>query len=170
MEDLGHPRFNEQLIPVREQRIRLDEKKGQKKSPKKKSPKKKGNLKNAKSTKSMIGASEFDIDDATSAFTGYTSEFDKKLDPKDRITVDYFPMQGKARTFKARTATLSMLGIENYDRVRQVEQLNPKVRDAINFSKKNFGTIDVDKIKRLMRLGIVREVSQIEGRKNAQLY
>jgi hypothetical protein len=40
----------------------------------------------------MIGASEFDIDDATSAFTGYTSEFDKKLDPKDRITVDYFPM------------------------------------------------------------------------------
>ena len=79
-------------------------------------------------------------------------------------------MQGKARTFKAKTATLSLLGIADYDRVRQVEQLNPKVRDAINFSKKNFGTIDVEKIKRLMRLGIVREVSQIEGRKNAQLF
>lgn len=63
-----------------------------------------------------------------------------------------------------------MLGIENYDTCRNVEQLNPRVREAINFSKKNFGTVDVDKIKRLMRLGIVREVSQIEGRKNAQLY
>lgn len=80
------------MIPLREQRIRLEDKKGQKKSPKKKSPKKKGNLKNAKSNKSIIGVSEFDIDDATSAFTGYTSEFDKKLDPKDRITVDYFPL------------------------------------------------------------------------------
>ena len=166
LEDLGHPRLNEQLIPLREQRTRLEEKKGQAKKVKKKSPKKKGALKNART----LGTSEFDPDEATSAYTGYTSEFDKQLEAKDRITVDYFPMQGKARTFRARTATLSMLGIENYDNCKNVEQLNPKVRDAINFSKKHFGTVDVDKIKRLMRLGIVREVSQIEGRKNAQLY
>lgn len=114
--------------------------------------------------------SALDNVDATSAFTGYMSAMDKNIDSKDKITVDYFPMQGPARRFKARTATLSMLGIEDYDAVRNVENLNPNVREALNFSKKRFGTLDVEKIKRLFRFSIVRELNLIEGRKNAQLF
>jgi hypothetical protein len=60
-----------------------------------------------------------------------------------------------------------MLGIEDYDAVRNVENLNPNVREALNFSKKRFGTLDVEKIKRLFRFSIVRELNLIEGRKNA---
>lgn len=111
--------------------------------------------------------SALDNVDAVSAFTGYTSAIDKNIDSKDKITVDYFPLQGAARRFKARTATLSMLGIEDYDTIRTVEQLNPKVREALNFSKKRFGTLDVNKIKRLFRFSIVRELNLIEGRKTA---
>ena len=62
-----------------------------------------------------------------------------------------------------------MLGIEDYDTIRTVDNLNPNVREAINFSKKRFGTLDVEKIKRLMRVTIVRELNLIEGRKNACL-
>ena len=60
-----------------------------------------------------------------------------------------------------------MLGIEDYDTIRTVDNLNPNVREAINFSKKRFGTLDVEKIKRLMRVTIVRELNLTEGRKNA---
>lgn len=84
---------------------------------------------------------------------------DKTIEIKDKITVDYFPMQGAARRFKARTATLSMLGIEDYDTIRNVENLNPNVEDAISFSKKRFGTLDVEKIRRLIRFSIVRELN-----------
>lgn len=92
---------------------------------------------------------------------------DRHIDDKDRIQVDYFPMQSKPRTFRGPTTTLALLGIENYDKVKQVDALMPKVRDAINFSKQRWGTTNVDRIKRLMRIGIVREISMIEGRKGA---
>jgi len=95
---------------------------------------------------------------------------DRAIDEKDRIQVDYFPMQSKPRTFRCPTKTLALLGIENYDKVKQVDALMPKVRHAIDFSKKTWGTVNVEKIKRLMRIGIVREISMIEGRKGAQAF
>lgn len=162
-EDLGANKLNHQLQELRTIRFKLEEHKFQQKK-KKKSPKKKGALKKP-------GASEFETEfDATSAFTGYTSAMDRHIDDKDRIQVDYFPMQSKPRTFRGPTTTLALLGIENYDKVKQVDALMPKVRDAINFSKQRWGTTNVDRIKRLMRIGIVREISMIEGRKGAQAY
>jgi hypothetical protein len=34
----------------------------------------------------------FETEDAISAYTGYTSEMDRLIEVKDKITVDYFPM------------------------------------------------------------------------------
>lgn len=82
---------------------------------KKKSPPRKSKIKNIKGS-----ASDIYNEDATSAFTGANSALDQLLiDPKDRITVDYFPYQeppGTERMFKTHKCkhhtkypTLSML-------------------------------------------------------------
>jgi len=86
MEDLGFPKLNDQLRPLREQRLKLEELKVSLKKTKRKSksPKKKSALKNASSV--------FETEDAISAYTGYTSEMDRLIEVKDKITVDYFPM------------------------------------------------------------------------------
>lgn len=63
-----------------------------------------------------------------------------------------------------------MLGIGNYDEQKQATDLKPKVTEAFEQSKRRYGTVDVDKIKGLLRIGIVREVNMIEGRKKAQSY
>ena len=82
--------------------------------------------------------------------------------------MDYFAHQNKPRNFRSRTATLGLLSIDKYDEKKQAMDLKPKVTEAFEQSKKRYGTVDVDKIKRLLRIGIVREVSMIEGRKKAQ--
>ena len=127
LEDLGAAKLNEQLIELRHTRIKLEDKKGQL-SVKKKSPKKKGALKKP-------GAPSVTEDDAITAYTGYTTGKDQLIPVKDKITVDYFPLQTKPRQFRARSAALELLGINNYDEVRQVERLNPKVSEALFKSK-----------------------------------
>lgn len=134
LEDLRGAKLNEQLVELRHTRIKLEEKK-QTKSPKKKSPKKKGALKKP----GEVAVTE---DDATTVVTGYTAGFDALIPVKDKITVDYFPLQSKNRTFRAKTATLQLLGIGNYDEIKQVERLNPTVSQALQASKQRYGTLD----------------------------
>lgn len=151
---------------MRDLRLRLEELKAQLKKSKKKSrsPKKRGGLKSASNFDAVTA------DDGVSAYTGYTSEMDKLIDPKDKITVDYFPLQSKPRSFRARTSILSLLGIPKYDECKNIEQLDPQVSNAIELFKRRRGTVDVDKIKRIMRLGMVREIAMIESRKHARSY
>lgn len=63
-----------------------------------------------------------------------------------------------------------MLNIEDYDSKPKVDSLNPRVREAIALASKRFKTKDVEKIKRLLHFGVVRELNLIEGHKQAHQY
>lgn len=120
-----------------------------------------------------------EADDATSAYTGYTSE-PGIIDIKDRITEDFFTQQGQPRSFEkfihenkedpvkcCKTSVLQYLEISDYDAIKTHEKLFVNVMGAFRDCKVRWKTVDKDKIVRLIRFCIIREINQIEGRKNS---
>jgi hypothetical protein len=61
-----------------------------------------------------------------------------------------------------------MLEIDDYDEIKLAERLYVNVRKAMVDCKIKWRTIDEEKIKQLIRLCIIREINQIEGRKEAR--
>ena len=91
-----------------------------KKSKRKKSPKKKGTLKSA------YGGT----DDVTSVFT--KSELD--VDDKDKIAVDYFPLQSNTRNFALKKGSiLSAIGVNDYDACKTADLVKPDVSSFLKF-------------------------------------
>ena len=65
---------------------------------------------------------------------------------------------------------LKLLGIEDYDTAKNIDNLKPTMDDVFKLAKKRFGTNNLNKIGGLIRLGMVRELNSIEARKKAQLH
>jgi len=172
-ESLGVEKWDYMLKPTRDIRIKLEDKIDKKGKRKRKRKGKKSNLKKG------MSESESCIDDVISAYTGKTSEKDNYIDPKDRIIEDFFTQQGKPREFgryaycenakckTTLTTVMTMLEIDDYDEIKAHDKLCVNVMRAMEKCKHIWKTIDTDEIKRLIRLCIIREINQVEARKEA---
>lgn len=162
-ESLGVEKWNDALAPLRDVRNKLDEKVKSNKKRRRKGKGKKSALK--------FAGTQSEIDDATSAYTGYTSEQTGLIDEKDKILEDFFPHQGKPRDFfkvtfyenpkanQSITPVLTLLEIDDYDEIKQAERLYVNVRKTMDLCKVTWKTINVERIKELIRFCIIREIN-----------
>ena len=65
---------------------------------------------------------------------------------------------------------LDKLGIPDYDKVTNLDKLIFTIADLIKDAKRDWKTIDLDRIKRLTKLCIVRELNMLDERKDARKY
>lgn len=63
-----------------------------------------------------------------------------------------------------------MLGITNYDKCGGLDKLVFDMRESIDIWKKEWKTLDLDYIFKMVRLSIVRELQMIEERKDAEVF
>lgn len=77
------------------------------------------------------------------------------------ITADYAWTQGKPRQFVHKTPTLSRLGIDNFDQQEKIGDLEFTMEKATDKYRTALKTKDTEKIKQIVKLGIVREVGGI---------
>lgn len=68
------------------------------------------------------------------------------------------------------TPVLTLMEIDDYDDIKAHDRLYVNVRKAMEKCKVRWRTVDVERIKSIIRQCIIREINQIEGRKNAREY
>lgn len=81
------------------------------------------------------------------------------------ITTDYAKTANEPRKFTCKTPTLSRLGVDNFDHIEQIIDLQFNMETATELYKKELKTEDLNKIKRIIKLGLSREVTGILTRK-----
>ena len=79
-------------------------------------------------------------------------------------------MQQVPRDFNAKIPILTTLGISNYDAVASMDKLVFNMREALKKFQEDWKTLNSDKIKRLIRFCLMRELVSVEGRKDAIEY
>lgn len=62
------------------------------------------------------------------------------------------------------------MGIDNYDSVNKFENLRFTMDEALAKCKKDWKTLDREKIRALLKAGVVREVASISSRQDARRY
>ena len=77
---------------------------------------------------------------------------------------------GKERTFGTVKPTLHKLGIENYDQVQKMDNLKFTMAQAHRTYCKTLLTENKERIRSVVRLGIVRDVRSINERQEARKY
>lgn len=70
----------------------------------------------------------------------------------------------KPRDFRADLPILTALKADNYDQIN-IDQVTIELEEALRKFKKDWKTVDPNKINYLMKLGIVQEVMKVEERK-----
>ena len=65
---------------------------------------------------------------------------------------------------------LDKLGIADYDKVANLDKLIFTISDLVKDAKDMWKTIDLEKIKRLTKFTLVREMNCLDGRKDARKY
>jgi len=169
--DLGVATWNTAMKELIETRDKLDASKRKKKKKKKK---KKGGLLRS-NTSYADGQSEYMDDGCTSA---YTSNKDSQDDLFIGILIDYactnFQNGNKPREFKTdfckATWMLDKLGVPDYDKVANLDKLVFTIADVIKEAKVQWKTIDLEKMKKITKLCLVRELSMLDNRKDAVKY
>lgn len=65
---------------------------------------------------------------------------------------------------------MSALGVAKYDHFERLELMSVKIKEALDEFRKKWKTLDMDEIMRKIRVGLVRELQQIDERKFAKEY
>ena len=65
---------------------------------------------------------------------------------------------------------LDKLGIPDYDKVTQLDKMVFTIADLIKDAKFDWKTVDMARIKRIVKLCIVRELNMLDNRKDAIQY
>jgi hypothetical protein len=81
--------------------------------------------------------------------------------PSQGITTDYAFVSNEPRQFMCVTPTLSRLGVDNFDNVQKIVDLQFTIEKATDEMKTILKTQDKEKVKRILKLGITREVIKI---------
>jgi hypothetical protein len=63
---------------------------------------------------------------------------------------------------------LTALGVDNYDKISNLDYLQVQLEEALKKWVKDWKTIDTSRINYLMKYGIVQEVMKIEERKSVR--
>ena len=81
------------------------------------------------------------------------------------ITTDYCYTENALRPFLAKTPTLTSLGIDNFDNVERLGDLQPTIKEANQSMAKKLQTKSIEKIRQVLKLGLTREITSIQNRK-----
>ena len=65
------------------------------------------------------------------------------------------------RPFLAQTTTLTSLGIDNFDNVQKLSDLEFTIKKARQTMQEKLKTKDIKRIKRVFKMGITREMMSI---------
>ena len=178
-----NPAENEALGDLREAREKFTilEKKIHKDARKKKREQKRSNLKRMMTGYTGAytdGQTDYDTQSNTTTVEkrnqieevmGPWNDFIAKIDkPRD---FDYHKSvileHGEIDTVEAHLYCLTTIGIRDFDKSGGFEKLTVCMTDALDKFRKDWRTLDMDVIERLIRICLVRELQQIEERKDA---
>ena len=95
---------------------------------------------------------------------------EKEVETFKNIVRDYnrTKIQVDPRDFRSDLPILTALGVDNYDKISNLDYLQVQLEEALKKWVKDWKTIDTSRINYLMKYGIVQEVMKIEERKSVR--